>query len=329
MKWITLTRDEMASEMSFPALPKGWGSLSWEQLKRVWEIFTQARGSSTEYHVNVFAYLMGFAPYTEWKHEGDNIIIKTRRRRVVMDLEDLEFFAFGQLKWLDDPYTLSALPKDVVKVRGQYYKLPSANLLNYTWQQYNNVQRIMMAIWNTEKQLSTLLYTQLPEGEEERKVAIAEADMKVREAETRLKELQAQFLAHAMLASSYALTETKDRMTSLRPHRVYHYEVGLAESHAKRLREAPEWLFWMVYQVVQSSLGFYSKQFPALFSTSGSGHRKRHELTAEVGTINAVMKYNGYHDQQDVYDSNAVFVFEILNTMTREAEEIKRMSAKK
>ena len=61
---------------------------------------------------------------------------------------------------------------------------------------------------------------------------------------------------------------------------------------------------------------------------SGKGHRQRNELTSEVGTVNAVMKYNNYHDQQTVYDSNAVFVFEILNTMTKEAEEVKKLNAK-
>ena len=40
------------------------------------------------------------------------------------------------------------------------------------------------------------------------------------------------------------------------------------------------------------------------------------------------MKYAGYAEQQQVYDSNLPFVLDILNTMTKEAQEIKRMNSK-
>ena len=54
----------------------------------------------------------------------------------------------------------------------------------------------------------------------------------------------------------------------------------------------------------------------------------RDALQGEVGTINTVMKYAGYAEQQQVYDSNLPFVLDILNTMTREAKEIEKMNAK-
>ena len=51
-------------------------------------------------------------------------------------------------------------------------------------------------------------------------------------------------------------------------------------------------------------------------------------MQGEVGTINTIMKYAGYAEQQQVYDSNLPFVLDILNTMTKEAKEIEKMNAK-
>ena len=51
-------------------------------------------------------------------------------------------------------------------------------------------------------------------------------------------------------------------------------------------------------------------------------------LQGEVGTVNTIMKYAGYAEQQQVYDSNLPFIFDILNTMTKEAKEIEEMNAK-
>ena len=54
----------------------------------------------------------------------------------------------------------------------------------------------------------------------------------------------------------------------------------------------------------------------------------RDALQDEVGTINTVMKYAGYSEQQQVYDSNLPFVLDILNTMAKEAKEIEKMNAR-
>ena len=42
-------------------------------------------------------------------------------------------------------------------------------------------------------------------------------------------------------------------------------------------------------------------------------------------TVNTIMKYAGYAEQQQVYDSNLPFIFDILNTMTKEAKELENI----
>ena len=51
-------------------------------------------------------------------------------------------------------------------------------------------------------------------------------------------------------------------------------------------------------------------------------------LTGEVGTINAVMKYQGYASPQEIYDTNLPIILGVLNNMTKEAKEIEKMNAK-
>ena len=56
--------------------------------------------------------------------------------------------------------------------------------------------------------------------------------------------------------------------------------------------------------------------------------QKYDKQCGEVDTINAVMKYQGYTDPQQVYDANLPIVFGTLNTMTKEAKEIEKMNQK-
>ena len=76
------------------------------------------------------------------------------------------------------------------------------------------------------------------------------------------------------------------------------------------------------------TLTYYAASYPLLFDSGGKNDQMRDALTGEVGTINTIMKYAGYAEQQQVYDSNLPFVLDILNTMTKEAKEIERMNAR-
>lgn len=79
---------------------------------------------------------------------------------------------------------------------------------------------------------------------------------------------------------------------------------------------------------VLSYLGVYKMQFPELFSGDGGGGRDVIPLIAEVDTVNAIMKWQQYPGQQEVYDSNAVQVFSVLNSMTKEAKAIEEANQK-
>ena len=87
-------------------------------------------------------------------------------------------------------------------------------------------------------------------------------------------------------------------------------------------------LFHICFQTYQTALTYYAEAYPLLFSDGGKRDPMRDALQGEVGTINTIMKYAGYAEQQQVYDSNLPFVLDILNTMTKEAKDIEAMNAR-
>jgi len=87
-------------------------------------------------------------------------------------------------------------------------------------------------------------------------------------------------------------------------------------------------LFHICFQCYQTALTYYVGAYPLLFSDSGKQDLMKDALQGEVGTINTIMKYAGYAEQQQVYDSNLPFILDILNTMTKEAKDIEAMNAR-
>ena len=175
---------------------------------------------------------------------------------------------------------------------------------NLTWQQYRSLQAITPQLF------------QEGTGDEE------------------AMELQAQFLAHCLVPRSLALLDTNGGSIRLRPHYTYQYDATRAEKYVgfwkKRLISHLSsfiLLFHICFQVYQTALTYYAQAYPLLFSDEKKD-TMNDALQGEVGTINTIMKYAGYAEQQQVYDSNLPFVLDILNKMATEAKEIEKMNAR-
>jgi len=141
------------------------------------------------------------------------------------------------------------------------------------------------------------------------------------------------FLAHALVPRRWAWTERIGDSFRIRLHRSYEYSSATAEETEAYLTKHKTnkllpLLHAIILQWMQSCMMYYKQQFPDLFRPSDK-EGKHNPLIATVGTINAVMKYAGYSRQQEVFESNAISVLEILNTMAKEAHEIEKMTPKK
>ena len=192
-----------------------------------------------------------------------------------------------------------------------HFSLPQVACNNITWQQYRSLQAI-----------APQLFTEGITDEQ----AI---------------DLQAQFLAHCLVPAR----PSEPTADQFRPRHIYRYDAERAEQtvpfwREQLAKEAKEnnsslftlhsslsTLFHICFQCYQTALIYYEKAYPLLFA-GGKNDTMRDALQGEVGTVNTVMKYAGYAEQQQVYDSNLPFVLDILNTMTKEAKEIEKMNAK-
>lgn len=216
---------------------------------------------------------------------------------------------------------------------GKHFALPQAACNNLTWQQYRSLQAIAPNLFKEDIEERTSL------------------------------NLQAQFLSHILTPRSIAILDTSGSSIRIRPHWEYRYDAERAEglvsyfekklaaefrvqekqssrslrksrlngSRSSRFKEFDcqlSTLFHICFQVYQTAISYYAASFPTLFDDDGKTDPLRDALTGEVGTINTIMKYAGYAEQQQVYDSFLPFVLDILNKMTKEAKEIEKMNSK-
>lgn len=337
------------------SIPRSWSALTWKQLCRMWHVKMHYVGNAD------VARAAALLALCDVKRVRKSKVADVRTGEHVYSLRDgsgtvftvtaraLAQMAKASLSWFDFPYgdpgereekdgdgkvvkpgrmgvdgyvsdmrdTL-IIAEEHVTVRGKRFSLPQLACNNFTWQQYRSLQNIAMQLFT--------------EGTGDNEALHA----------------QAQFLAHSLVPRSLALLDTTGGSVRIRPHYEYRYNAEQAEGMVKfwerRLRKAAVSLlldkrmtshrtnavvlFHICFQAYQTALSYYSQAYPLLFDDSGKHGTIRDALQGEVGTINTIMKYAGYAEQQQVYDSNLPFVLDILNTMSREAKEIEKMNSK-
>lgn len=344
-----------------PPLPHSWSELTWQQLCQVWAIKMRYGGNPDVARCAALLALLDCSvcrdtiatidPATGEQQYTLTTPLHTGRGRGrvcwTVTPRTLAHLAAAALPWFDYPYgdpgqkeerdekgavikerreavngLVSAmrdamiLPEEVLKVGRKTFALPQVACNNLTWQQYRSLQALapqLFAEGNTPEQAL---------------------------------RLQAQFLAHILVPRSLALLDADGRSIRVRPHFEHRYNAEQAEHMAawweKRLKKEKgntdfslftfhfslSVLFHICFQTYQTALHYYERAYPLLFQDSGKSDPMRDALQGEVGTINTIMKYAGYAEQQQVYDSNLPFVLDILNTMTKEAKEIEKMNSK-
>ena len=322
-----------------PTLPQSWSELTWQQLCDCWSVKMRYGGNADVARVAALLVLLGLSVCndTVLTNNGETLyrLRDTDGCQWTLTAREASHLAKEALPWFDFPYgdpgdkeerdddghvikeqrdgvngyvcqewkDAMPLPLETIKIGRRHYALPSVACNNITWQQYRSLQSIAQQLFQDE-------------------VSEEQAMM-----------LQAQFMAHCMVLRSLALLDSSGRTIKIRPHYVYEYDAEQAEAQVKYWQQQLEKedaiiLFRICFQVYQTAITYYAKSYPALFDDSDKKDPLRDALTGEVGTINTIMKYAGYSEQQQVYDSNLPFVLDILNTMTKEAQEIEKMKSK-
>ena len=320
------------------SLPDSWSALTWSELISVWDVKQRYAANPDVARAAALLALLG-CEVSQGRflktdmHSGEPVYLlrEHNAQQVTVTPRQLSWMAKKALPWLDYPYgdpgekevrnekniivkerrepvrgyvskvmnDAMVLPKETLTVGRRHFMLPQPACSNITWQQYRTLQTISPQLFR--------------EG-----VSLEEA-----------LGLQAQFLAHILTPRSLALLDTTGGSIRFRLHYEYKYNFERADKLAGWLMKRDiGTLFHICFQVYQTALSYYAATYPLLFGDSGSSDTVKDVLAGEVGTINAVMKYAGYTDQQQVYDANLPFVLDTLNSMSREAKEVEKMNQK-
>lgn len=319
---------------TLPDPPSSWSQLTFPQLRYIFTL-DRTRMTDIEYKMHVLLHLMN------WKlirrsdiHISDTTTPPTtisdlrRLRRQIQAAADrrsdihiivrdqptgrlytfthrhLAHWSRRYMAFLDTPQGFTAIPQEHITHRRRRYLLPQPLLANLTYQQYTSCQSALDTLADTLRQPT-------PDPEE-------------------LRRAKSQFLAHILTPRRITLLQKKDGHFTLNPRLLPTYDPDTAWNSTPRFDTAPDWLFRLLHTHFQGCLLHLRTLFPHLFTPPATTDTPAptDTLLAELDTVNAVMKYQSYPDQQTVYDSNALFVLSILNTMTREAKEIKKITQK-
>lgn len=339
---------------TFVSLPKSWSDLTWQQLCKVWQTKMRYGGNPDVARAAALLELLGCEVCRH--HDMPSLCYddKTGERQYTLRSEDGKLFfatprelsqlAKKALPWFDWPYGDTGekevrdekgkvvkeeregvrgyvspmhdaliLPEETVDVEQWCFALPQLACSNITWQQYRALQAIASQL--------------LADGITEEQAL----------------DLQAQFLAHCLVPAQ----EGEQSGDKFQPKHKFIYNAERAEQSVgfwkerltacrnndiTSLRQNEKAivpiLFHICFQAYHTAILYYEKVYPLLFTGSDKSDTMRDALTGEVGTINSVMKYQGYSDPQQVYDANLPIILDALNTMTKEAKEIERMNSK-
>lgn len=329
-------------------IPNSWSELTWQQLCQVWYVKQRYGGNAD---VARSAALLGLVSGSRVSVSRGDINpvtgeqqynLGTKSERYIVTPRELAWLSKKAMPWFDYPYgdqgdaeqkdekgvvvkeyregvrgyvstmrDTMILPAETIKIGGRHFALPQLACNNLTWQQYRSLQNITPELFSEDI-------------DEEQALSV-----------------QSQFLAYILTPRSIALLDTSGGSIRIRLHYEYRYDPERVEELEKFWRKrlvkdqsmrdlntSAMILFHICFQTYQTAISYYAASYPLLFEGSDKKDPLRDALTGEVGTINTIMKYAGYSEQQQVYDSNLPFVLDILNTMTKEAKEIEKMNAR-
>lgn len=289
----------------------------------------------------------------------DDVFVATRQDMVAILSNELKFLEFptgGKDEKTEVQYEgLVQLPNETIRIGHKTFKLPEPLITNLTYEQYNNVQKLSQLTFNLTEQLRNGIESLEKSGQrlekarqsleakrvagadcrsQLRKLKICEQEMhglikQVNDTSKELHKNRSRVVSHLITSRKLQFVSGNGLGTHIDIHWTWPYSAEMAERRTKYIsKHAPVWLYDVLQQNLQSCLSVYKEQFPDLFSGGDDDGSNKLPLISEMDSINAVMKWQGYKEQQNVYDTNAVLVFSILNSMTKEAKAIEEANAK-
>lgn len=324
---------ERRKKIQLPALPKSWNHLSTREMEQVNLLMRRKQqmlryadsdtdASDRHFKLQCFLLFSGLKIVRRAvKDDKGEFVYLLRRRelkylfeRIPMRSWQINQWIDGCLGFLDDPHKRTTCPYTYIRLRGKKFKAPSDLMTNLTYHQYSTAQTLLTGYWNTLKLIDTLI---------ERNASRSAIHLQM----AKVRSYQCQFLS-ALFNPSYIEKETvKEGKTIQVNRRVWLYDSSQTKENEHLFRSVSDRMFPVMLQFFQSVQTYFSYIFPDLFTT-GKGVEGKDILKIEVETVNAVMKYQGFKDYNEVYDSESVRILGVLNTMSKDAKQIEEMNRK-
>lgn len=322
---------ESRKTIDLPKLPHAWTQLSAKEVEEVNRLMlrrqqmvavTEEGVADMDFRLKCFLLFsrLKVMRRTARSKEGDVIYIFRRRglrhlfERIPMQSWQITQWIDQYLGWMDDPLKLIVCPYDFITICGKKYKAPSALMTDVVRLQYFTAQNLLSKYWDAMKTADSLLSGGGT-------LAAVKAQMKLAE------RYKCRFLACLFTPESVEVEVRTDTSVRKVNRKIWAYEASQVDDNEKRFRRCADRLFPVMNQFFQSVQVYYNNIFPDLFTVNKTSEGKDY-LQMEVETMNAVMKYAGFKSYQDINSSNAVFILGVLNDMSKEAKEIKKMNEK-
>lgn len=313
------------------ALPKSWNTLSCKELEAVNKLMQERQRMSlsgdtdaADRHFKLQCFLLMLnlrITKRVVETESGELVFLLRKRGLSSLLGSIPMRAWqinqwidSELSFLDEPYGRTRSPYTVVSLYGKKFKAPSSLLTDVTYQQYTGAQNLLTGYWDTLKLIEQLVSNRATS----KAVAIQTK---------RLEEYQCRFLSALFTPSSIEEESVKSGSRVVSKRRVWVYDQRQIDENAWLFRRASHRMFPVMLQFFQSVQVHFSRIYPDLF-TPGKKSSGSDMLKMEVETINAVMKYQGFKDYAEVYESESVRILGVLNTMSKDAKAMDEMNRK-
>lgn len=313
--------------------PHEWDELTGVQMEEIYRLKDRARSlvrkgmepvkAENQFKLLVFLYLAGLKVRKRAIPKDDGTFIYILRRKGWKHLfEQIPMESWQMTQWikdllgfLDEPGGRLEAPYEFFHIRGRKWKAPDSQLTSVSFEQYNHAQQYLTAYWDTRSSAEEMK----DQGGSRKSIKYL-----YRESE----KYRAMFLA-TLITPPVRQTEHVDENGTYRVNRTaYVYHSSYGEKNWKLFRgKRWDYVFEVMVQFVQSCLEAYREKFPDLFTTH-KGDEGNDFIVLEANKMNAIKKYGEFKSYQDVYNSNAFFIFGVLNNMCQEAKQIDEMNRK-
>lgn len=319
--------------INLPPLPSSWNALTTNQLEGIVRIrmklsrlmATDEKRGDVVYRLYVFLLLGGFkiTHHSQKNDDGTHTYILQRRgirpwlrrERLPFQHWEISHWVDKFLKFLDEPMERTLPPYGYIRRYGRRFKCPEALMTDVTYQQYTMAQSYLVEYW----QQMQLIEQQFSSGATKKAI---------RATRRNITEAQANFLATLFTSSSMQVQVGSESDVRRVRRRTWTFDAVQAESNVRYFRHGSRILFALMSQFFQSVQAYYKESFPDLFTSHSGANSEKDPLIVEADMLNAIKKYAGFRDYQSIYDSNSIFIFGVLNNMSKEAKAIEDANAR-